>query len=103
MKMVILAGLLLSAPAYASSPAAWAELDNRAKKACAQASGFREPLVSPATVRFSDTLGLDMRLVAGIYPQPHMKGARGQVLCAYNRRTGATEVQDADAWRPRTK
>ena len=101
MKQIILAALLLSGPALASSPDAWAKLGAKAAAACAKASGFRDPLVSSATVRFSDLLGLDMRLVAGVYPQPHMKGARGQVLCAYDRRTGKTEVQDAEAWRPR--
>jgi heat shock protein HslJ len=46
-------------------------------------------------VRFSDTMLVDARVVVGVYPQPHMKGAAGTMLCLYNRRTGHAEAVEA--------
>jgi heat shock protein HslJ len=45
-------------------------------------------------VRFSDRFLMDARTVTGTYPQAHMKGATGTVLCLYNRRTKRAETQE---------
>jgi hypothetical protein len=80
-------------PAQASSPDAWAELDKASAAACIAASGFKEARVEPS-VHFSDDIGFDVRVVSGVYPQAHMKGATGKMLCLYGRATKRVEVQE---------
>ena len=77
--------------AHASSPDSWAELDANSAKACMAASGFRKAKVS-ASMHFSDVAGYDVRIVSGVYPQKHMKGAQGKMLCLYGRTTKSVEV-----------
>ena len=79
--------------AFASSDEAWAALDKASAKACIAASGFLKAKVSAAT-HFSDELGYDARMVSGTYPQKHMKGATGHMLCLYARKTKQVEVQE---------
>ena len=92
------AGLILlvsgSAPlAQASSPDAWAKLNADSAKACITASGFTKAKISTST-HFSDAAGYDVRVVSGIYPQKHMKGASGKMLCLYGRKSKLVEVQE---------
>lgn len=90
----ILVLLCSAAPgAYASSPDAWAKLDVESGKACIAASGFKKAKVSAST-HFSDSAGFDVRVVTGTYPQKHMKGATGKMLCLYNRKNKLVEVQE---------
>jgi hypothetical protein len=79
--------------AHASSPDAWAQLDADSAKACVAASGLIKAKVSPST-HFSDAVGYDIRVVSGIYPQKHMKGASGKMLCLYERKSKRVEVQE---------
>jgi heat shock protein HslJ len=80
----------------ASTPQDWAALDARSADACARASGLLEAMVG-ASMRFSDEAGIDVRVVTGIAPQPHMNGAAVTMLCAYDRRTGKSEAVEAPA------
>ena len=80
-------------PAHASTPGAYAVLDRQTSAACVAASGLRDADVGPA-MRFSDRFLIDARTVTGTYPQRHMKGAQGTMLCLYNRRTKRAEVQE---------
>lgn len=99
--LLAVAAAVAAAPgrAGASSPDAWAALERDASRACAAASGLRNPVVTGTTIRFDDTLGVDARLVSGTWPQPHMKGAQALMLCLYDRRARRAQVQDAEAWR----
>ena len=90
---LVLLFLTIANVAHASSPDAWAKLDADSAKACIAASGFSKAKVSAST-HFSDTAGYDVRVVSGIYPQKHMKGATGQVLCLYGRKSKIVEVQE---------
>ena len=85
--------LALPTVALASTTAAYAALDRASAAACIKASGLQGAKVG-ATVRFSDRVLIDARVVSGTYPQPHMKGARATMLCAYNRRTKRAETQE---------
>ena len=82
-----------AAPLQAATPGAYAALDRQTSAACITASGLRDASVGPV-VRFSDRFLMDARTVTGTYPQPHMKGAKGVMLCLYNRRTKRAEVQE---------
>ena len=79
--------------AQASSPEKWAKLGADSAKACIAASGLSKAKVSAST-HFSDSTGYDVRIVRGIYPQKHMKGASGNMVCLYSRKTKSVEVQE---------
>jgi hypothetical protein len=99
--VIALCGLTMPIAGYSSASAAednYARLDKAERAACIKASGFLKATVSPKTYGFSDQVGWDIRLVSGTYPQRHMKGARGQMLCAYRRGTGRVEVQEFGGW-----
>jgi hypothetical protein len=91
------AALILAAPAFASSDQAWAENARAGRAACIKAANLLRPTVS-AVVGFSDTVGRDAMLVRGTYPQRHMKGAKGTMLCLYRRSTRSAEAQEAKGW-----
>ena len=80
-------------PASAATPRSYAALDRQTSAACIVASGLRNATVGPV-VRFSDTVMMDVRTVTGTYPQAHMRGAKGEMLCLYNRRTKRAETQE---------
>ena len=83
----------LAVPSHAATPASYAALDLKTSTACIAASGFKDATVG-APLRFSDRFLMDARTVTGTYPQAHMKGATGTMLCLYNRRTKRTETQE---------
>lgn len=85
-----------SAASVASTPQAWAALDARSAAECSSASRLRDPKVG-APVRFSDQIGFDVRVVTGVAPQSHMDGASVTMICAFDRRTGKTEVVEVPA------
>lgn len=93
--LVACLALLGGAPGsgLASTPQAWAELDARSMSACVQASGLHESKVG-APIRFSDRIGIDVRVVTGITP-PHDNGPSMTLVCAFDRRTGQAEVVEA--------
>lgn len=94
--VAIAVGTLLcgASQALASAPGAWAKLEAEARRACLQKSGLRQ-----ATVR-GDTLMFDKHqliFVRGVYPQKHMRGARGEVACLYDRTTRRAETVESKA------
>ncbi len=95
-RILILSSLLaatLAVPSHAATPASYADLDRRTSAACIAASGFKDAAVG-VPLRFSDRILIDARTVTGTYPQAHMKGATGTMLCLYNRRTKRAETQE---------
>lgn len=80
----------------ASTPQVWAGTDVKSAAACSQGSGLIEQEVG-APIRFGDAIGIDVRVVTGIAPQPHMNGAPMTMVCAFDRRTGQAEVVEAPA------
>lgn len=96
---LVLATLVAGVQTQAATPAAYAALDKRSASACMRASGLREARVAAAT-RFSDTYLMDARVVTGIWPQAHMKGAPATMLCLYNRKTRRAETQEMSAVSP---
>ncbi len=95
-RMLVLSTLFaaaIAAPSYAATPRSYAALDRQTSAACIVSSGLRNATVGPV-IRFSDSFVMDARTLTGTYPQPHMKGAKGTMLCLYNRRTKQAEVQE---------
>lgn len=93
MKHLILLGLIVAAPAAASSPDAWAAGNAAARRACLAVAGLNKASASEP-ILFSDEVGQTGFVVEGIYPQRHMKGARGTLLCLYDRRTKRAETSE---------
>lgn len=91
--LLSLTAVTFAAPGHAATPRAYAALDRQTSAACIAASGLRNAIVGPV-VRFSDSFLMDARTVTGAYPQAHMKGAKGAMLCLYNRRTKRAETQE---------
>ena len=89
----LIAAAVLPLTASASTPDSWAQLDQRVVRACIAMSGLSRPEVLTRKISYSDVIGIEMRMIRGVE-----KGRMQRKLCAYNRRTGRTEVQDAGAW-----
>lgn len=89
--------LSLAAPAFASSPAAWAAHDLAVRNACAKESGLAGAAAS-MPVRFDDRVGQDVVLVTGRYTQRGLKGRAATMLCLYDRRTKRVAIEDAAPW-----
>lgn len=100
MKYLILLAVLSAGPATASTSEAWAASTKAAQAACIAAANLRSPAVS-TPIHFSDRTGSDALLVSGVYPQKSMKGARGTMLCLYDRRSHRAEAAEMKGWTAR--
>jgi hypothetical protein len=92
----ILAAALVTSGAAASTPQAWSEFDAEVLRACVAASALKNPRAAGERVDFDDALGYSALLLAGHYPQPHMKNQSGRELCLFDRRTRTASVSGAD-------
>lgn len=91
----LLLSLLLGASSVqASTPESWAQLDRRVTRACIAMSGLARPQVLAKKISFSDTIGVEARMIRGT----DNRGRMQRMLCAFDRRTGRTEVQEAGGW-----
>jgi hypothetical protein len=96
MTKYVLAGALLfgATMAGASSPGAWDQMNQRVNRACVAMSGLSRPQLLAQKISFSDTIGVEVRQLRGV----DKRGRMSYLLCAYDRRTGRTEVQPAGGW-----
>lgn len=90
--------LALSSASQASTPEAWGQMNKRANRACVAMSNLARPQLLAKKISFSDVIGVEVRQIRGIDSRGRMK----RLICAYNRSTGRTEVQDADNWNGKT-
>lgn len=90
----IFAAAVCTMQAHASTPEAWDQMNIRANRACVAMSGLARPQLLAKKISFSDVIGIEIRQIRGLDDRRRMK----RLLCAYNRATGRTEVQDADNW-----
>jgi heat shock protein HslJ len=94
-RIAVLTSLVgIGGASVASTPQDWAALDARSAGICSHVSGLLEPQVG-APVRFSDAVGIDVRVVTGTAPQPRADDAPVAMLCAFDRRSGKAEVVEA--------
>lgn len=90
----LLAPVLLVSTAHASAPGEFEKMNIRANRACVAMSGLSRPQLLAKQISFSDVIGVEIRQLRGTDSRGRMK----RLLCAYNRSTGRTEVQDGDNW-----
>ena len=93
-KYVLIFAVILPISLAASTPESFNKLDKSSGRACLALSGLAYPELLGFKNRFSDTIGIDIRMIRGRDAKGHFK----RILCAYNRRTGRAEVQDAGNW-----
>jgi hypothetical protein len=94
-KMLTVAALAtLAGSAQASTPAAWDAMNQRVSRACVAMSGLSRPLLLAKKISFSDIIGVEIRQLRGVDSRGRMK----RLLCAFNRSTGRTEIQEGDNW-----
>lgn len=75
----------VSGSASASSSDAWAEHEKAVAEACVAASGLKDAKPHTGLILFDDSVGYDAMVIEGEYPQEHMKGEHGAMLCLYNK------------------
>ena len=90
----LLAALIMIPAAHASAPGEFEKMNTRANRACIAMSGLARPQLLAKKISFSDVIGVEIRQIRGTDNRGRMK----RLLCAYNRSTGRTEVQDGDNW-----
>ena len=96
----ILPGLLLlsiSATTSASSPGAWARLEQEVTRKCIEVSEYRRPKVSNPIV-FDDRNGNVAVIVTGSFPRSSTKGTTVTSLCLYDRHARTAALQEAPGW-----
>ncbi len=90
----LIGATLIATTAHASTPAAWNQMNTRVNRACVAMAGLSRPQLLAKKISFSDVIGVEVRQIRGLDNRGRMK----RLLCAYDRASGRTEVQDADAW-----
>ena len=81
-------------PVTASTPGEMDAMNQRANRACIAMSGLSRPVLLAQRISFSDVIGVEVRQIRGRDDRGRMK----RLLCAFNRATSRTEVQEAGDW-----
>lgn len=84
-----LAGVAL--PAFASSDAAWKQLEVDARKACIVKSDLKDARIDGKITGFE---GHVVATVKGKWKPKYMKGAKATFLCLYDKRTKKAETSE---------
>lgn len=90
--LTVTALALMGTAASASTPAAWNQMNQRVNRACIAMSGLARPELLAKKISFSDTIGIEIRMIRGA----DTRGRMQRLLCAYNRSTGRAEIQAGD-------
>lgn len=90
---LITAYLLATQIVRASSEEAWDAIVKEASAACQIASELENPRVVWSNPAYERQAAL---IVTGRWPQTHMKGAQGYMLCLYDKHSAKIEIQEID-------
>ena len=88
--------LNVALPAQAASPDAWAAHQTEVLSKCSAASGLKDGTLVGALVEYDDSVGFTAALIAGTYPQQHMKHQPGRSLCLFDKRSRMAHASPAD-------
>ncbi|NII54248.1 hypothetical protein [Luteibacter sp. SG786] len=100
-KVFILAGVACATTAGASTPDAWKDYDQRLTKACIAASGLKDAKPVGGPIQYDDRVPVTALVLAGRYPQKHMKNRPGRELCVWDRKAQKAYVSEADQLLPK--
>lgn len=95
--LVAVTALGASLSVQASSPEAWAAHKAEVVAKCKQASGLKNPSLVGQLIEYDDSVGFTAALIAGVYPQPHMRQQPGRSLCLFDRRSRTAQAAPADS------
>jgi hypothetical protein len=87
--------------AQASTPAAWKDYNQRVTQACVAASGLKDVKPVGGPIAYDDRVPVTALVLAGRYPQKHMKNAPGRELCVWDRKAEKAYVSEADQLLPK--
>ena len=90
---VFLGDLLASQIVRAASEEAWDALVREASAACQMASDLEQPRVVWSNPAYERQAAL---IVTGKWPQTHMKGKAGYMLCLYDKQSAKVEIQEIE-------
>jgi len=90
---LLTADLLATQLVRASSDEAWDALVKEASAACQMASELDDPRVVWSNPAYERQAAL---IVAGKWPQTHMKGKAGYMLCLYDKQSAKVEIQEIE-------
>lgn len=93
--------LIFASGAEASGPDAWKDYDQRLTKACMEASGLKDVKPVGGPIQYDDRVPVTALVLAGRYPQKHMKNRPGRELCVWDRKAGKAYVSEADQLLPK--
>ena len=93
---IVIAGGFAASVAWASSPAAWKDYDQRLTKACIAASGLKDVKPVGGPIQYDDRVPVTALVLAGRYPQKHMNNRPGRELCVWDRKAGKAYVSEAE-------
>ena len=94
------AGTLFASLAQASTPSAWKDDDQRLTQACVAASGLKDVKPVGRPIAYDDRVPVTALVLAGRYPQKHMKNRPGRELCVWDRKAHKAYVSEADQLLP---
>lgn len=92
----------LATQVHASSASAWDAHGKAVLASCTKASSLKRIKQVGNVAEFDDRAGYSAVLLQGEYPQQHMKGQTGTVLCLYNKKSKTAYVSEWDSIRPAT-
>ena len=79
---------------FPSSPEAWQQHNKEVISTCLKLSGLHNARPVGEIAGFDDSIGYDVLLIRGNYPQPYMKNAKATYYCLFNRRTRKASVTE---------
>lgn len=89
--------VVLALPAHATTPDAWKSHKAEVIAKCTKASGLQDAKLVGELIEYDDSIGLTAALIAGTYPQPHMRNKPGRSLCLFDKRSRTANVAPADS------
>lgn len=90
---VLAGGILAAHLVRASSTETWDALVKEAGAACQIASELGNPRVLWSNPAYERQAAL---LITGKWPQTHMKGEQGYMLCLFDKQSAKLEIQEVD-------
>jgi hypothetical protein len=90
---LITADLIAIQVVRASSEEAWDALVKEAGAACQMASEFENPRVVWSNPAYERQAAL---ILTGKWPQTHMKGVQGYMLCLFDKQSAKVEIQEIE-------
>ena len=97
MTLACAAGIAASGPAFPASPEAWSSHKAEVVAKCTKASGLKDAKLVGELIEYDDSVGFTAALIAGTYPQAHMRNQPGRSLCLFDKRTRLAHAAPADS------